>query len=154
MIGSTNGGSPVGLLWVGSIVAAFLVLALSWAPDSRMQMLNWMPNWLARWADSGGVVSTMRTGVPLVAVGLLLSLACRGSGVTRWCLSGIGLALVLVLVAECGQHFRSGRSPNLGDVIWGGTGALVGGLAALVIVLASAHEESKSEGAREVDPHD
>ena len=89
-------------LWLGSFLIGGGILALSWAADSRMAMLPWIPGWLAGWADSGGAMQALRTAVPMVMAGILFTLAWRVSGWRHWILGGIGLALGLLLVAELG----------------------------------------------------
>ena len=107
-----------------------MVLVLSWASDSRIALVKWVPGWLAGWADSGRVMATMRTGIPLAVAGFLFSLAWRVSGWKHWIVGGIGLALGLVLAAEAGQWFLPARTAHWADVLWGAVGAVGGALVA------------------------
>jgi VanZ family protein len=114
------------LLWLAAGSFAAVVLALSWVPDSRLRKLEWVPDWLARWADSGGVMMTMRTGVALAVAGFLFTLTWRVSGWRRAAVAGMVLSVLLLLVAEGGQFFLPARSPAWGDVLWGSAGAALG----------------------------
>ena len=120
-------------LWLNSIVLAVLVLLLSWTPDSRMELIRWIPGWLSAWADSGGQVQTMRTGLPLALAGFLFALSWGVSGIRLWLLWGVVSALVLVVVAEGGQHFLPSRTADWRDVWWGAAGALAGVVIAAVV---------------------
>ena len=90
-------------LWLNSIVLAVLVLLLSWTPDSRMELIRWIPGWLSAWSDSGAQVQTMRTGLPLALAGFLFALSWGVSGTRLWPPWGLVSALVLVVAAEGGH---------------------------------------------------
>jgi VanZ family protein len=93
-----------------------------------------IPPSVAQWADKQEN-DTIRTAVPLVALGLVVGgqLAWQRRPWWQW-LVAWGLLLVLVVLAEAGQHFRAYRSFDLADIAWGAIGAAIG--LALVAVLS------------------
>jgi len=76
------------ILWVLTLGVSGLIFYLSWIPDSRMQLVPWMPDFLAEWADSGGLVKTMRTAVPVALASFLLTLSGRLMGWKYWRVGG------------------------------------------------------------------
>ena len=122
------------ILWLLSIALSAVIIYLSWIPDSRMGLVPWLPRWLAGWADSGGGVETLRTGLALAIASFLFSLACQASGRRNGIRFSLGFGLLLVLLAEGGQFFLPARSPDWGDVAWGGLGAMAGVIAAVAIL--------------------
>lgn len=92
-----------------------------------------IPQSVAHWADKQEN-DTIRTAVPLVALGLVVGgqLAWQRRPWWQW-LAAWGLLVLLVVLAEAGQHFRAYRSLDLADVAWGAVGAAIGlGLVALL----------------------
>lgn len=113
-----------------SVLVFGVVLALSWTGDSRMTLVRWLPGWLGEWADSGGKVMTIRTGVALSLAGFFFAITGRLIGWRHWRWGGFALAVFLVLLAEGGQWFLPKRTPDGGDLTWGIFGAFLGVLAA------------------------
>ena len=122
--------------WIAIAVAATLglmVLYFSWLPDPALGQVHWLPDAVGRWADRH---STLRTGVPLVPLGVLVMvyLLHKRRGLRWWLMAWLGLTL-LVLTAEIGQIFIPRRVFDLADVAWGSVGSavgmVVGGLAVL-----------------------
>lgn len=112
-----------------------MVLYLSWQPQPSMTTDWFIPRWLAAWADENGN-DTIRTGVPLVALGLLIGvqLAWQRQPWRQWVWAWLGLS-GMVVVAEIGQLFLVNRSFDVKDAGWGAAGALVGlGTAAAIKV--------------------
>ena len=103
-----------------------MVLYLSWQPQPSMTTDWFIPRWLAAWADENGN-DTIRTGVPLVALGLLtgVQLAWQRQPWRQWAWAWLGLS-GMVVVAEIGQLFLVNRSFDVKDAGWGAAGALVG----------------------------
>ena len=103
-----------------------MVLYLSWQPQPSMTTDWFIPRWLAAWADENGN-DTIRTGVPLVALGLLtgVQLAWQRQPWQQWIWAWLGLS-GMVVVAEIGQLFLVNRSFDVKDAGWGAAGALVG----------------------------
>ena len=123
-------------LWLSSLALGVLVLVLSWATDSRMRLIRWLPAWLSAWADAGGERETMRTAFPLFLAGVVFSLSFRGSGRRCWPLLGMLSCAGLVLAAEGGQLFLENRAADWADVGWGMAGAASGvGIAVTLILL-------------------
>ncbi len=125
------------ILWLLALVVSGLMVYLSWIPDSRMELVPWIPHWLASWADSGGSASTMRTAVPVAFASFLFALIGRLMDWKYWRVSGVGSALILVMLAEAGQFFLPQRSPNWGDVLWGVAGAVAGLVVGVAVVVLS-----------------
>ncbi|NNC89273.1 MAG: hypothetical protein HKN82_12505 [Akkermansiaceae bacterium] len=126
------------ILWAGALLVTALVLYLSWLPSSRVSRVEWLPDWLTRWADSGGEVMTMRTGVAMALAALLFTGAWA---VSKWRfapLGGLAMAVGLLALAEGGQLLLPARSADWGDIRWGLAGAAAGtALAALARILTS-----------------
>lgn len=111
-------------VWVAlSAVLVVLILAASWAPDSKMTELRWLPRWITALADRG---PNIRTAAPFIPLAFLLvhGLAC--SGFKRPKTWALGLCLACVILAESGQLFLPGRHCDGWDVLWGGVGAILG----------------------------
>lgn len=107
-------------------MGAFLVLYLSWRTHPRLADVWFIPGWLSAWADERRN-DTLRTAVPFVALGWLVGswLWVQERPWRQWPWAWAAL-VVLVIVAETGQLFRSERSFDLADVGWGTVGALLG----------------------------
>lgn len=118
-------------------IGAGLVLYLSWRSSPSMGHVWFVPRSVAHWADKQEN-DTIRTAVPLVALGLVVGgqLAWQRRPCWQW-LVAWGLMFALVVLAEAGQHFRAYRSFDLKDIAWGGIGAAVG--LALIAVLPAGY---------------
>ena len=119
--------------WVFLALAAalmVLILAASWASDSRMTQLGWVPRWVAELADRD---PNIRTAIPFIPLAFLLvhGFACRG--IKRPLMLSLVLCLVCVGVAELGQAFLPGRTGDVRDVLWGGAGGVTGIAAAWLV---------------------
>jgi VanZ family protein len=116
--------------WVWLAAAALLmvlILAASWAADSRMTQLRWVPRWVAALADRD---PNMRTAIPFMPLAFLLARGLAGRGVRRPLVAAMLVCLACVALAEFGQRFLPGRTGDLVDVLWGGAGAMAGTAAA------------------------
>jgi hypothetical protein len=103
-----------------------LIFYLSWLPQPKLGLLWFMPKWLAPWVDARAN-DTIRTGVPFVLIGFLVSLRLV---VSRrpwhwWLASWFGL-VAIVMIAEVGQLFEPHRIFDWGDIMWGAVGSVVG----------------------------
>jgi VanZ like family len=111
-----------GLVW--------LILLASWAPDSRMTALRWVPGWLANWADRD---PNLRTAIPFIPLAFLLThgfRSCKLKWPAAWAVLLCGLCL---LFSEFGQVFLPLRTADVRDLLWGGVGIAVGtGLAGIL----------------------
>jgi len=119
------------LLFVFSALLIFLILAVSWVPDSRMTELHWLPRWVAALADRD---PNIRTAVPFIPVAFLLLLGFSWRGVKSPVLWSVGVCGVCVLLSESGQLFLPSRTADVRDLLWGMSGACVGVVSAWVSI--------------------
>ncbi len=104
-----------------------LVTAASWAPDSRMTELRWLPEWIARLADRD---PNIRTAVPFIPLAFLLVRGFVRRG-WKWPVMGAVLVCGVCLgLSELGQVFLQSRTADVADLLWGGAGILLGVVAA------------------------
>jgi VanZ family protein len=106
---------------IGMVV---LVFYFSWVADPAMVAIKWLPVGVAKWADRH---DTLRTGVALVPLGLLVGILLVVGGRLRrdWWRGWFAMAGVVVM-AEVGQLFTPRRVFDLKDILWGIAGAAVG----------------------------
>ena len=119
------------LLFVFSGLLIFLILVVSWAPDSRMTELHWLPGWIAALADRD---PNIRTAVPFIPVAFFLSLGFSWNEVkspARWTMGVCGVCLFL---SEFGQIFLPHRTADVRDLLWGMAGTGVGAAIARVSI--------------------
>lgn len=115
------------VLLILSAVLVVLVTAASWAPDSRMTELRWLPEWIARLADRD---PNIRTAVPFVPLAFLLMRGFARCGL-KWPVAGTLLVCGACLgLSELGQVFLPSRTADVADLLWGGVGILLGVVAA------------------------
>ena len=109
------------------VLVVALVLYLSWIPDPLMGKVNFIPDWISRWADEE-IFEDIRTGVPLLILGFcvgLLPIVGPTENISRWAIAGLMLT-ALVVLAELGQLFLPKRAFSWDDIGWGSGGALLG----------------------------
>ncbi len=113
------------LKFVG-LVSLMAIFYLSWVPNPQLGLLWFMPGWLAQWTDANENES-LRTGVPFIVLGALVAVWLLDSGYAwyGWLVAWLGLVGV-VLIAEVGQLFISGRYFDWLDILWGAVGAATG----------------------------
>jgi hypothetical protein len=100
-----------------------LILAASWAPDSRMTALSWVPGWLGAWADRD---PNIRTAIPFIPLTFLLVRGLATSNL-KWPLAWAVLVSGVCLgFSELGQVFLPLRTADVRDLLWGGAGILGG----------------------------
>ena len=100
-----------------------LTLVASWAPESQMEKLRWIPDWLAAFADRD---PDFRTAIPFIPLMFFLVSGFYRIRVKRpivWSVAVGGLCLCL---AEFGQRFLPHRTADVKDLLWGGVGIVVG----------------------------
>ena len=129
-----NIGTALVLAMAGLLLA--LILLASWAPDSRMTELPWIPDWVAALADQD---PNLRTAVPFTPLAFLLMVGfsvreCLWPRV--WTLTLCGACLGL---SELGQVFLPGRTADGWDLLWGGVGSAVGTSLAGLCRLVATH---------------
>ena len=111
------------VLWIlaGSLIC--LIFAASWAQDSQMVKLGWVPGWVGILADRD---PNIRTAVPFIPLSFLLmgGLWRLGSrAALAWTIAVSGSCLGL---SEFGQTLLPHRTADVRDLLWGGCGILVG----------------------------
>lgn len=115
------------IFWWGVLIFGIVVvLYFSWIKSPRFEYNQWVPSFLAKWADKHEN-DNVRTAVPLVFLGLVTGsyLIYRKLPKHKWLICWLGLS-VLVVIAELGQLFLPLRSPDFKDVYWGALGAGLG----------------------------
>ena len=110
-------------LLASAVLLMVLILAASWAADSRMTEQRWLPRWVAFLADRD---PNIRTAVPFVLLAFLLAKGFSRCGFKRPLIGAMVVCLACVGVAEFGQAFLPGRTADVWDVLWGGAGCLMG----------------------------
>lgn len=119
-----------GLVILGlAVVMLGLVLVVSWAPESQMTKLHWLPRWVAALADHD---PNIRTAVPFIPVALLLVLGFSWSGFKWPMLWSVMVSGACLSLSEFGQMFLPQRTADVRDLMWGGIGIAVGAVAAQV----------------------
>jgi len=108
------------------IIVVVAVLYFSWLPDPGLSGETYLPRWLLNWSNE---YYNLRTAVPFLAVGFLLK-AYTGSNpndIKNLNLAqNLGIAALIVCVAEGGQFIIEKRSPDFMDVFYGIAGSLIG----------------------------
>jgi glycopeptide antibiotics resistance protein len=106
------------IFYTGAIfLLIVLVFYFSWKPTPDIETSWYMPGWLADWSNEYG---RLRTGVPFVFMGLMLSFS--GKNYNMYVLG----MLVLVTVAELGQLWLSDRHFDWMDIVDGVLGGVLG----------------------------
>lgn len=107
-----------------------IVFYFSWLPDPSLKSESYLPNWLLNWSNQ---YYNLRTAVPFVVVGFLLEAYSyfKGSNELKHhkklsFIQNIGIAAIIVGIAEGGQFIIHNRSPDLMDVFYGIIGSILG----------------------------
>lgn len=115
------------LLLVISIVFYF-----SWLSDPSFMNETYLPQWLLNWSN---YYYNLRTAIPFVALGFLLEAYTQNQSIQEVnynknlnFIQNIGVATIIVCIAEAGQLFIQKRNPDLLDVFYGIIGSLIGAL--------------------------
>lgn len=117
------------------IVFIFVIVAVlyfSWLPDPSFKNETYLPNWVLKWSEH---YYNLRTAIPFLAVGFLLEAYTqdKSSNQIKYrknynFIQNIGIAIIIVCIAEGGQFLIRKRNPDLMDVFYGILGSLVGAL--------------------------
>jgi hypothetical protein len=108
------------------------VFYFSWLPSPDLDTETYLPCWLRDWSN---YYYNLRTAVPFVSIGFLLEVS-RGqnsrnrTSTKRHQISfqNIGIAAVVVCIAEGGQFLLQNRNPDWMDVFFGIIGSAIGSL--------------------------
>lgn len=107
-----------------------IVFYFSWLSDPSFKNENYLPLWLLNWSNT---YYNLRTAVPFLAVGFLLEAYTQHFGSNEEndiknlnFIQNIGIATIIVCIAEAGQLLIQKRNPDLVDVFFGISGSFVG----------------------------
>lgn len=108
------------------------VFYFSWLSDPGLGSETYLPKWLMNWSN---YYYNLRTAVPFVAVGFLLetytyhmSSNKKHHNQNSNFMQNLGIATIIVCIAEGGQFLIQKRSPDLVDVFFGILGSFIGGV--------------------------
>ena len=106
------------------------VFYYSWLPDPKLASETYLPTWLRNWSN---LHFNLRTAIPFVGIGILLEMwgATPGQKKTTKAkvlrlLFHIGIAAIIVSVAEVGQYGILNRHPDGMDILFGILGSVSG----------------------------
>ncbi|MBA4318702.1 MAG: hypothetical protein C0412_09895 [Flavobacterium sp.] len=105
-----------------------IVFYFSWLPDHNLESETYLPKWLLNWSN---YYYNLRTAVPFLAVGFLLEAYTQhmsSNDKNSNFMQNLGIAAIIVCIAEGGQFLIQKRSPDLMDVFFGILGSFIGGL--------------------------
>jgi glycopeptide antibiotics resistance protein len=109
-----------------------IVFYFSWLPDPSFKNETYLPRWLLNWINH---FYNLQTAIPFVALGFLLEaypkqmslIEIDGNKKLNF-IQNIGIATIIVCIAEGGQFLIQKRNPDLMDVFFGILGSFIGGL--------------------------
>lgn len=106
------------------------VFYFSWLPDSSFKDETYLPSWLLKWSNH---YYNLRTAIPFLAVGFLLEAYTQDKIANEInyrknlnFIQNVGIATIIVCIAEGGQFLIQKRNPDLMDVFYGILGSLIG----------------------------
>jgi glycopeptide antibiotics resistance protein len=109
-----------------------VIFYFSWLPDPGLRSESYLPKWLLNWSNH---YYNLRTAVPFLAVGFLLEAYIQQKNSNEInqsknlnFIQNIGIAAIIVCIAEGGQFIVQRRNPDIMDVFYGIIGSLAGGL--------------------------
>jgi capsular exopolysaccharide synthesis family protein len=121
-----------------------VIFYLSWLPDPSLKEVTYLPKWILKWSNEN---YNLRTTIPFLAVGYLLEVLTtqinfkEGSVHRNFnLLQNLGIATLIVGIAEGGQFLIQKRSPDLMDVFYGIIGSILG---SLIFILLSRFKKVK-----------
>lgn len=108
------------------------VFYFSWLSDPSLETETYLPKWLLNWSN---YYYNLRTAVPFVAVGFLLEAYTHHMSSNKInhnensnFMQNLGIATIIVCIAEGGQFLIQKRNPDVMDVFFGILGSFMGGL--------------------------
>lgn len=111
------------------LLVIVVVFYFSWLPDPSLRSESYLPRWLLNWSNR---YYNLRTAVPFLAVGFLLEIYAqeRNSNYAKNLsfVQNLGIAAIIVCVAEGGQFIIQKRNPDVMDIFYGIAGSFIGGL--------------------------
>jgi glycopeptide antibiotics resistance protein len=113
------------------IVIIGAVFYFSWLSDPSLQTETYLPEWLI---SKSNEYYNLRTAIPFVGVGFLLETYTQFvspnqiSNKKSTFMQNLGIATIIVFLAEGGQFFIQTRNPDVMDVYFGIIGSLIGGM--------------------------
>lgn len=116
-----------------SVLFIFVIASIfyfSWLPDPSFKNEAYLPKWLLKWSDH---YYNLRTAIPFLAVGFLLEAYSQQKSSNEInfnknlnFIQNLGIATIIVCIAEAGQFLIQNRNPDLMDVFYGILGSLIG----------------------------
>ncbi len=108
------------------------VFYFSWLPDPSFKNETYLPKWLLNWSNK---YYNLRTAVPFIGLGFLLEAYSQQKRLNEInynkyfnLLKNIGVATIIVCIAEAGQIFIQKRNQDIIDVFYGIIGSSIGAL--------------------------
>lgn len=108
------------------------VFYFSWLPDPSFKNETYLPKWLLNWSNK---YYNLRTAVPFIGLGFLLEAYSQQKRLNEInynkyfnVLKNIGVATIIVCIAEAGQVFIQKRNQDIIDVFYGIIGSSIGAL--------------------------
>lgn len=124
------------------------VFYFSWLPNPSLESESYLPRWLLNWSN---YYYNLRTAVPFVAVGFLLEAYTHHVSSNKInhnensnFIQNIGIATIIVCIAEGGQFLIQKRNPDLMDIFFGILGSFMGGLGYYLIKVMMNSKRSKN----------
>lgn len=118
------------LLLLLFVIAA--IFYFSWLPDPTFKNETYLPKWLLNWSNK---YYNLRTAVPFIGLGFLLEAYSQQKSINRrnynkYCnvLRNVGVATIIVCIAEAGQIFIRKRNLDIIDIFYGIAGSSLGAL--------------------------
>ena len=106
------------------------IFYFSWLPDPSLKNETYLPKWLLNWSND---YYNLRTAIPFLVLGFLLEayMQQKSSNETIYnnnlhLIKSLGIATIIVCIAEGGQFLLRKRNPDLMDVFYGILGSIIG----------------------------
>ena len=136
------------MLYIVLFLCTFGVLYFSWISNPRFDEETYIPLWIREWSNKN---YNLRTAVPFVVIGFLLGFIHYknkqrkdDSDCIKTVLVNLSISAGIVCLAEGGQFLIKSRNPDLMDVFYGITGALLGSIMYYVVYKAINHLKKTS----------
>lgn len=106
------------------------IFYFSWLPDPSLKNETYLPKWLLDWSND---YYNLRTAIPFLVLGFLLEAYMQQKSLNKTIynnnlhlIKSIGIATIIVCIAEGGQFLLRKRNPDLMDVFYGILGSIIG----------------------------